>query len=99
MVRLTIDRHLVFGGAELFRLKDECGFPLAMAFIQCARDNIEIDWIGLIEAARAHGWWDYQTLDMIAEAFSDSGVWGDRRKTIEGKLKTYVVLKRHPAMA
>jgi hypothetical protein len=57
-----------------------------------------IDWVGFIEAARAAGWWDYQTWDAMQEAFNDSNVWSDLRPGIEQRFKQYVMLKKHPLM-
>lgn len=91
-------RDKIVSGKFVFELKDTNGLPLAMTFIECEAQGAMIDWVGFIEAARAHGWWDYQTLDMISEAFTDSGVWADLRTEIEARLKRYVVLKPHPLL-
>lgn len=88
----------IFAGADAFRLKDEAGLPLAQTFIECEKRSIMIDWIGLIEAARAAGWWDYQTMEEISVAFTDSGAWPDKRDEIIRRLKVYVVKVPHPKM-
>lgn len=54
----TTDQRAVVSGRDIFKLKDTEGFPLAMSFMQCALKGLEIDWCGLIDAAREHGWWD-----------------------------------------
>jgi alanyl-tRNA synthetase len=84
----------IISGSFLFHLKDTMGFPLAMSLIECERNDLRIDWCGFVEAARNAGWWDFQTMDVINEAFVDSGVWADHRKAIEDRLKLYMMT--HP---
>lgn len=88
----------IISGKEIFRMKDEIGIPLSVSFQEIENRGAMIDWVGLIETAREHGWWDYQTYDAINEAFTDSGSWTDKREGIIKRFKAYVVAKPHPAM-
>lgn len=87
---------LTYPGAEVFDLKDTHGLPLSVTFAECEKAGAMIDWVGLIEAARQHGWWDFQTYDAITEAFTDSGAWPDKRAEILRRIKVYMVEFPHP---
>lgn len=98
IVGRTEDGTPIISGAEIFRMKDEIGFPFAMSFTECERVGVMIDWVGLIESAREHGWWDHQTYDALNEAFADSQAWPEKRHEIVERFKSYVMLNRHPKM-
>jgi len=97
-VGTTTDKRPVLSGRHVFDLKDTHGFPLSMAFIECDKAGIEIDWVGLIESARDAGWWDSQVWDAMQEAFQDCGVWAERRPHIERRFKLYIMTNIHPKM-
>lgn len=74
-MRVTTEGRPVFCGHELFRLKAEVGFPLDFALDRIINDErMAVDWVGFVEAARAGGWFDFQTLPTIEHALSDAGV-------------------------
>lgn len=89
----------IFPGKDVFRLKDEVGLPFAIAFGECVKNDLMIDWVGLLEEARAKGWWDYQTIEAIDEAFADSQAWPDKRGEIMRRIRAYVVLRPHPGLS
>lgn len=99
VVGLTTDKNPVISGEEIFRLKDELGFPFAMSFMECEKRGVMIDWVGLIEAARQRDWWDFQIYDSLNEAFADSQAWPEKRPEIMELFKSYVMTNKHPNMA
>ncbi len=78
-------------GAEIFKMKDTHGLPFSISFEQCENRGLMIDWIGLLNAARKHGWWDFQTIEQIEEGFHDSRAWQDKRDEILNRLKIYIM--------
>lgn len=88
---ITTDGHAVISGEAIFRLKDTDGFPLSCSFSECAARGWVVDWVGLVNAARAHGWWDFQTMDAINEAFTDSGAWPEQQAQITSQLQRYIL--------
>jgi alanyl-tRNA synthetase len=96
-MRVTEDARPVLGGEFLFKLKSSYGFPLEMAIdMAMNRENMAIDWVGLIEAARKNDWWDFQTYDVICHALEDAGVDADTQEGIKSRFKRYVTVNKHP---
>ena len=85
-------------GEDVFRLKDEIGLPLSVCFAEFEKRGMMIDWIGFINAARKSGWWDFQAIEAIEEAFADSQAWADKRTIIMLKIKAYVMAVAHPRL-
>ena len=98
-VGMTQDKHPVISGWDIFKLKDETGFPFSMAFATCEKEGMVIDWIGLIEAAREAGWWDFQTIEAIQEAFTDSQAYAGSRGEIMKRIMAYMMAHPHPGLA
>ena len=95
---VTADGQTVVSGRILFTLKDTHGFPLSASFEECARRGYVIDWCGIIEEARRRGWWDFQVIEEIENAFADSQAFAAQRKIIMDRIKQYVLTFRHPGM-
>lgn len=89
----------MFRGARLFGLKDAHGLPLDFALDAIINDRgMVVEWPGFIEAARAAGWWDYQTLAVMEHALQDAGVARDLTAGIVERAKLYVMAHEHPAI-
>lgn len=94
----TIDGKTMFPGRELFKLKDTHGLPLDAAITRIAAQGLAVDWPGFIEAAREHGWWDFQTEEALFPALDDAEVFAEYREAVKLRFKAYVLKNRHPAM-
>lgn len=90
-IGITIDKKPVVSGDDVFTLKDTHGFPFTMSFVECEKRGWVIDWQGLVNSARSHGWPDFQTWDQIQEAFIDSGSWRNERPEIEKRIKLHIL--------
>jgi alanyl-tRNA synthetase len=88
-----------YSGAKLFQLKATHGMPLENALdILLNQHSMKVDWVGFVDEARKNEWWDFQTLDVVENALSESTV--DRNTTahiIDG-IKRYMLQQPHPAM-
>ena len=82
----------VFDGALLFELKATHGFPIDFAIDRILAAGIkQIDWVRFIEAARANGWWDFQTYRVLCEALEDSALSTSVRTAILDGCRRYVL--------
>jgi hypothetical protein len=81
-----------FPGGMLFKLKVEQGFPLELALDRIAARGIRcVDWIDLIETARADGWLDFQTFDMLRHAIGESMFPKHGKEAVLDGFKAYVL--------
>ena len=82
----------MFDGAKLFQLKATHGLPLEVAVERILRDEeIPIRWETFVEEARANGWYDFQTMEVIDQALVDSGVSREYRSGVMYRFKLYVL--------
>lgn len=89
----------LFSGARLFALKDSRGFPLEIALDRIINDEgMTVEWSGFIEAARANGWWDFQTYEVMQHALQDAGVDRAQVEQILARARLYIMVNTHPAM-
>lgn len=89
--KLTTDNRFVYPGDLAFRLHDTHGFPLSFTLDECTKHNFALDWIGYLETARQHAWFDFKTLAYVEESLRDSQFFG--ADEILKRLKMFVVFK------
>lgn len=89
----------LFPGARLFAMKDSRGFPLEFALDRIINDEgMVVEWPGFIDAARAAGWWDFQTIEVMTHALQDAGVDRAMADGIVQRAQLYMLSVAHPAM-
>lgn len=99
-VGFTEDFKPLFRGDVLFELKDTHGFPLDFALDRImSTEKMAVDWVAFIEAARARGWWDFQTYDVISHALVDAQIPRPTSAAILDRFKRYALSNPHPKMA
>lgn len=82
----------LFSGKELFELKDTHGMPLDFSLdIVCNERKMAVDWPSFIEAARAAGWYDFQTLSQITHAMEHAALPSAYREAVIAGFKNYVL--------
>lgn len=83
----------MFSGKKLFELKATHGLPLDVAITKIFDDSTQtrIDWAEFIETARSNGWWDYQTIEVMEIALTDSDVLRDYRDDVLQRAKLYML--------
>ena len=54
-------------GSLIFKLKDTYGLPLEISLEECKSHNLTINWVEYAEAAKRHGWKDYQIIQSMQE--------------------------------
>ena len=88
-----------FPGDKLFQLKATHGMPLENALdILINQHSMKIDWVGFVDEARKNEWWDFQTLDVVENALSESTVARDIAVNVVIGIKRYMLQQPHPAM-
>lgn len=91
MSAAAVEQRRLFPGAELFRLKDSRGLPLALSLDRVMNEaGLVVEWPSFIEAARAQGWLDSRILREIVEGLVDADVPRDLRDGIEARTKLYM---------
>lgn len=82
----------IFPGALLFDLRSTHGLPLDFALDRIMNvEHMPVEWPGFIEAARANGWWDFQTFEVVQHALIDAQVPRDTTHAILQRFKLYVL--------
>lgn len=81
-----------FPGARLFELKATHGLPLDAAIDRIInKHRTAISWDGFLTQARANGWYDFQTMDVITQALEDALIDREMRLGIITRLKLYIL--------
>lgn len=65
------DGRNLFPGDRLFQLRATHGLPIGDAIHQIYSTTSGVDWVSFIEEARRNGWYDFQTIEAIENAFLD----------------------------
>jgi hypothetical protein len=65
------DGRYLFPGDRLFQLRATHGLPIGDAIQKIYNTTTGVDWVSFIEEARRNGWYDFQTIDAIENAFID----------------------------
>jgi hypothetical protein len=101
-VKITTDGRAVIDGRDIFRFRCSIGLPLEMMIDRALADGCAIDWAGFIDAARADGWWDFRTLDVIGYAIDETLLSPSERAAYKDGVmdgaRRYVTMRRHPMM-
>ncbi len=90
----------LFPGDTLFHIKDTHGLPLEMALDRIITDQgMAVDWVGFIQAARASGWYDFQTIKVISHALADADLPKDYREAVTQRCKLFILKEPQGALA
>jgi len=81
----------VIPGDILFKLKTTHGFPLEMSLELVKNDSAVVGWVEFIEAARADGWWDFQTYDCVCHALQDADYSRSAQDAIKTRMRIYMM--------
>lgn len=82
----------VYPGANLFRMKATHGLPLDVAIDYLMNERLlSIDWVGFMEEARRNGWYDFQSIAAISDAFVDVSADWEVLDEIITRIKMWVV--------
>ena len=93
----TADRAPLFDGASFFELKSAHGLPWDMALDEIVtKRGLAVDWVGVIEAARKNGWWDFQLYESLGHAMVDAELPHAMRSAICQRFQRYVLAHPHP---
>lgn len=65
------DGRNLFPGDRLFQLRATHGLPIGDAIHRIYSATTGVDWVSFIEEARRNGWYDFQTIEAIENAFLD----------------------------
>ena len=98
IIFLTGDGKPMIDGELLFRLKDSYGLPLDISLDQILTKGFAVEWIRFIEAAREHGWWDFQTYALLTAARDDLPEHRRLLDEIIQRFKVYVMANTHPRL-
>lgn len=71
MEEIGSDGRNLFPGDRLFQLRATHGLPLGDAIQSIYSTITGVDWVSFIEEARRNGWYDFQTIEAIENAFLD----------------------------
>lgn len=80
----------VFCGARLFQLRATHGLPLGDALVRITEAGYPIDWTEFLKEARKNGWWDFQSLDAIQQAFVDADYSREEGAEIIKRMKVWI---------
>lgn len=62
----------VFPGDRLFQLRATFGLPLGDALAAITNLGHAVGWVDFIQEARNNGWWDFQIVEAVEQAWMDA---------------------------
>lgn len=91
--------HKIINGSIVFELKATYGIPFDIIFNRILNEEqLNIDWVNFIEAARNNKWWDFQIYNACKLGLSDSLVNKHVQEEILSRMRYYMLIKKHPMM-
>lgn len=81
----------VFPGSRLFQLRATHGLSLGDALSRLVGAEVTIGWVSFMTEARANGWYDFQSVDAIEQAWLDASLDPEHLKQIILRLKLWIL--------
>lgn len=81
----------VYPGDKLFHLRTTHGLPIGDALQRIITANLTVTWIPFIQEARKNGWYDFQSLEAIEQAWVDADLPKHEIGVIMVRLKQWIV--------
>lgn len=81
----------MFQGSRLFQLRATHGLPLGDALSRLVGAGVTISWVSFLTEARTNGWYDFQSLDAIEQAWIDADLDPESLQPIVLRLKLWIL--------